>query len=214
MLPTAWGLYRHTTPPGIRCRARLAAAGRQPSATSGENGCTTPSSNGCRPPSMRSARRVCTRRRGSCRAHRGRPSRSAAARCCACAPTTTWGCRTTQGSSKPLAKPSASTAWGCRACASSAARRTCTSTLEQKVSDVPLGTEDTILYTSCFDANGGLFETLIGPEDAIISDALNHASIIDGVRLCKAKRFRYAEQRHGGPRACLKEAAAGARSQA
>lgn len=54
-----------------------------------------------------------------------------------------------------------------------------------------LGTDDTILYSSCFDANGGLFETLLGEEDAIISDALNHASIIDGVRLCKAKRFRY-----------------------
>ncbi|MES2708991.1 MAG: glycine C-acetyltransferase [Verrucomicrobiota bacterium] len=54
-----------------------------------------------------------------------------------------------------------------------------------------LGTEDTILYSSCFDANGGLFETLLGPEDAVISDSLNHASIIDGVRLCKAKRFRY-----------------------
>ena len=52
--------------------------------------------------------------------------------------------------------------------------------------------EDTILYSSCFDANAGLFETLLGPEDAIISDALNHASIIDGVRLCKAKRYRYA----------------------
>ncbi|CAG20136.1 glycine C-acetyltransferase [Photobacterium profundum] len=63
--------------------------------------------------------------------------------------------------------------------------------LEQKLSTF-LGTEDTILYTSCFDANAGLFETLLGPEDAIISDALNHASIIDGVRLCKAKRFRYA----------------------
>ena len=54
-----------------------------------------------------------------------------------------------------------------------------------------LGMEDTILYSSCFDANGGLFETLLGPEDAVISDALNHASIIDGIRLCKAKRFRY-----------------------
>ena len=54
-----------------------------------------------------------------------------------------------------------------------------------------LGTEDTILYSSCWDANGGLFETVLGPEDAIISDALNHASIIDGVRLCKAQRFRY-----------------------
>src|SRR5580693_566084 len=54
-----------------------------------------------------------------------------------------------------------------------------------------LGTEDAILYSSCFDANGGLFETLLGAEDAVISDELNHASIIDGVRLCKAKRFRY-----------------------
>jgi glycine C-acetyltransferase len=62
--------------------------------------------------------------------------------------------------------------------------------LERKVCEF-LGTEETILYSSCFDANGGLFETLLGPEDAIISDALNHASIIDGVRLCKAKRFRY-----------------------
>ncbi len=62
--------------------------------------------------------------------------------------------------------------------------------LETSLSDF-LGTEDTILYGSCFDANGGLFETLLGPEDAIISDALNHASIIDGVRLCKAMRFRY-----------------------
>jgi len=64
-------------------------------------------------------------------------------------------------------------------------------TLEQKLSTF-LGMEDTILYSSCFDANAGLFETLLGPEDAIISDALNHASIIDGVRLCKAKRYRYA----------------------
>ncbi len=63
-------------------------------------------------------------------------------------------------------------------------------TLEQKLSDF-LGTEDTILYSSCFDANGGLFETLMGPEDAIISDELNHASIIDGIRLSKAKRYRY-----------------------
>jgi glycine C-acetyltransferase len=63
--------------------------------------------------------------------------------------------------------------------------------LEASLSEF-LGMEDTILYSSCFDANAGLFETLLGPEDAIISDALNHASIIDGVRLCKAKRFRYA----------------------
>ena len=63
--------------------------------------------------------------------------------------------------------------------------------LESKISDF-FSSDDTILYTSCFDANGGLFETLLGPEDAIISDALNHASIIDGVRLCKAQRYRYA----------------------
>ena len=63
--------------------------------------------------------------------------------------------------------------------------------LENKISNF-LETEDTILYTSCFDANGGLFETLLDKEDAIISDALNHASIIDGIRLCKAQRYRYA----------------------
>ena len=75
-----------------------------------------------------------------------------------------------------------------------------------------LGTEDTILYSSCFDANGGLFETLLGPEDAVISDALNHASIIDGIRLCKAKRFRYANRDLNDLEARLREAdAAGAR---
>jgi glycine C-acetyltransferase len=75
-----------------------------------------------------------------------------------------------------------------------------------------LGTEDTILYSSCFDANTGLFETLLGAEDAIISDALNHASIIDGVRLCKAKRFRYANRDMGELEARLHEAdVAGAR---
>lgn len=63
-------------------------------------------------------------------------------------------------------------------------------TLERRLSEF-LGTDDTILYSSCFDANGGLFETLLGEQDAIISDSLNHASIIDGVRLCKAQRFRY-----------------------
>ncbi|MAS92445.1 MAG: glycine C-acetyltransferase [Verrucomicrobiales bacterium] len=62
--------------------------------------------------------------------------------------------------------------------------------LEEKLSSF-LGTDDTILYSSCFDANGGLFETILGPEDAVISDELNHASIIDGIRLCKAQRFRY-----------------------
>src|SRR6516164_8433510 len=61
--------------------------------------------------------------------------------------------------------------------------------LEQRISAF-LGTEDTILYSSCFDANGGLFETLLGEQDAVISDELNHASIIDGIRLCKARRLR------------------------
>jgi glycine C-acetyltransferase len=78
--------------------------------------------------------------------------------------------------------------------------------LEQKLSEF-LGSEDTILYGSCFDANGGLFETLLGPEDAIISDELNHASIIDGVRLCKAQRFRYANNDMADLETKLKEAA-------
>ena len=67
------------------------------------------------------------------------------------------------------------------------------------------GTEDAILYSSCFDANGGLFETLLGPEDAVISDALNHASIIDGVRLCKARRYRYAHADMGDLQKQLQE---------
>ena len=74
-----------------------------------------------------------------------------------------------------------------------------------------LGTEDTILYGSCFDANGGLFETLLGAEDAVISDALNHASIIDGIRLCKAQRLRYANNDMADLEARLKEAS-GART--
>jgi glycine C-acetyltransferase len=78
--------------------------------------------------------------------------------------------------------------------------------LEAKLSEF-LGTEDTILYSSCFDANGGLFETLLGAEDAIISDELNHASIIDGVRLCKAQRYRYKNNDLADLEARLKEAA-------
>ena len=70
-----------------------------------------------------------------------------------------------------------------------------------------LGMEDAILYSSCFDANGGLFETLLGPEDAVISDELNHASIIDGVRLCKAQRLRYKNNDMADLRAKLEEAA-------
>ncbi|MEM0944117.1 MAG: glycine C-acetyltransferase [Pseudomonadota bacterium] len=77
--------------------------------------------------------------------------------------------------------------------------------LEDRISGF-LGMEDTILYSSCFDANAGLFETLLGPEDAVISDALNHASIIDGVRLCKAKRLRYANNDMADLERCLIEA--------
>lgn len=77
--------------------------------------------------------------------------------------------------------------------------------LEHSISDF-LGMDDTILYSSCFDANGGLFETLLGPEDAVISDALNHASIIDGVRLCKAQRYRYANNDMADLERCLTEA--------
>jgi glycine C-acetyltransferase len=77
--------------------------------------------------------------------------------------------------------------------------------LEARISRF-LGMEDTILYSSCFDANAGLFETLLGPEDAIISDALNHASIIDGVRLCKAQRYRYANSDMADLERCLQEA--------
>jgi len=78
--------------------------------------------------------------------------------------------------------------------------------LEAKLTEF-LGTEDTILYSSCFDANGGLFETLLGTEDAVISDELNHASIIDGIRLCKAQRYRYANNNLADLEAKLKEAA-------
>src|SRR5260370_37800791 len=79
--------------------------------------------------------------------------------------------------------------------------------LEAKVASF-LGTEDAILFSSCWDANGGLFEVLLGEEDAVGSDALNHASIIDGIRLCKAKRFRYANNDLNDLEAKLKEARA------
>ena len=80
--------------------------------------------------------------------------------------------------------------------------------LEEAVSDF-LGTQDTILYAACFDANGGVFEPLLGPEDAVISDQLNHASIIDGIRLCKARRFRYLNADLTDLEAKLKEAREG-----
>src|SRR6266853_209424 len=79
--------------------------------------------------------------------------------------------------------------------------------LEKKISEF-LGTDDTLLYSSCFDANGGLFEPLLGPEDAILSDELNHASVIDGIRLCKAQRFRYRNNDMADLEARLREASA------
>ena len=82
--------------------------------------------------------------------------------------------------------------------------------LERRIADF-VGKEDAILYISCWDANGGLFETLFGKEDAIISDELNHASIIDGIRLCKAARFRYKNCDMADLERCLQEAQ-GARS--
>jgi len=78
--------------------------------------------------------------------------------------------------------------------------------LEERISQF-LGTEDTILYPSCFDANGGLFETILGDKDAVISDALNHASIIDGIRLSKAQRFRYQNDDMDSLETNLKDAA-------
>jgi glycine C-acetyltransferase len=83
--------------------------------------------------------------------------------------------------------------------------------LEDRLSTF-LGTEDTILYGSCFDANGGLFEVLLDEQDAVISDALNHASIIDGIRLCKARRLRYANNDLDELETCLKEAAGARRT--
>ena len=79
--------------------------------------------------------------------------------------------------------------------------------LEKKITEF-LGTDDTLLYSSCFDANGGLFEPLLGPEDAILSDELNHASMIDGIRLCKAQRFRYRNNDMADLEARLREARA------
>jgi glycine C-acetyltransferase len=117
-------------------------------------------------------------------------SPSAAATSLTSAPTTTSASRATPPSSPPPTPPSTTAASACPASASSAAPRTATKQLERRLAAF-VGLEDAILYSSCFDANGGLFETLLGPEDAIISDALNHASIIDGIRLCKADRHRY-----------------------
>src|ERR1700752_4975367 len=85
--------------------------------------------------------------------------------------------------------------------------QTCHKRLEEALTSF-LGTEDTILYSSCFDANGGLFETLLTEQDTVISDELNHASIIDGIRMCKAKRFRYRHSDMQDLQRGLKEASA------
>ena len=123
-----------------------------------------------------------------------------------CAPTIISGWRITRRCAKQRGWrwTAMVTAW--RRCASSAARTRSTRISKQRLSRF-LGTEDTILYSSCFDANGGLFETLLDEQDAVISDALNHASIIDGIRLCKAQRFRYANNDLDELETRLKEAA-------
>ena len=102
-----------------------------------------------------------------------------------CARTTTWAWPITPRSSRRPMRRSTTGATAWPRSGSSAGRRNRTRRLEQAISEF-LGTEDTILYSSCWDANGGLFETILGAEDAVISDELNHASIIDGIRLCKA----------------------------
>ena len=105
-------------------------------------------------------------------------------------------CRSSGDHRRRARRRSTATASAWPRSASSAARRRCTASSSSAIADY-LGKDDAILFAACFDANGGLFEPLLGDEDAIISDALNHASIIDGVRLCKAKRYRYANSRHG-----------------
>ena len=137
--------------------------------------------------------RACTSASGASKARRAPPFASAAARSSTSAPTTTSAWPTIPPSSRRPTRGCAATATAWRRCASSAARRTCTSS-SKRPSPRFFGKDDAILYSSCWDANGGLFETILGDEDAVLSDELNHASIIDGVRLCKAKRFRY---KHG-----------------
>ena len=111
-------------------------------------------------------------------------------RCSTSAPTTISASPTIPRSSPPRTRRLTITASAWRRCVSSAAPRICTRNWSATIAHF-LGTDDAILYSSCFDANGGLFETLLGEEDAVISDELNHASIIDGIRLCKAQRLRY-----------------------
>ena len=123
----------------------------------------------------------------------GRDPRQRRATSSTSAPTTTSGSPTTPRCARRRTAPSIGTATAWPRCASSAARRPCTSSSKRRLARF-LGTEDIILYSSCFDANGGLFETVLDEHDAVISDALNHASIIDGIRLCKAQRLRYANR--------------------
>ncbi len=108
-------------------------------------------------------------------------------------PTTTWGSPTIPPCSLPRTARSTALATAAPRCALSAEPRAFTAS-SRRGCPAFLGTEDTILYSSCFDANGGLFETLLDEQDAVISDALNHASIIDGIRLCKARKLRYANR--------------------
>ena len=160
----------------------------------------------CRTRAIRACSRSSARSPG--RRARGCSSPTGAA-CSTCAPTTTSTCRRIRTWWRPPAGRSSSGATACPPCASSVARRRCTPRLEEAIASF-LGMEAAILYSSCFDANGGLFETLLGPEDAVISDALNHASVIDGIRLCKAQRYRYRNCDMADLEAKLKEARGGA----
>ena len=111
-------------------------------------------------------------------------------RCSTSARTTTSASRTTRSSSRRPARRCDTHGFGLSSVRFICGTQDIHKELERQIAEF-FGTEDAILYSSCFDANGGLFETLLGEEDAIISDALNHASIIDGIRLCKAERYRY-----------------------
>ena len=121
----------------------------------------------------------------------GRRARPTAARSSTCAPTTTSGSPTTRPCARPRSARSIEYGYGMASVRFICGTQEMHKQLERRLAGF-LGTEDVILYSSCFDANGGLFETLLDERDAVISDALNHASIIDGIRLCKAQRLRYA----------------------
>ena len=132
-----------------------------------------------------------------------------APRCSTSARTTTSGWPTTRGSSRAAKEALDRWGYGLASVRFICGTQDVHKELERRCPSF-LGTEDTILYSSCFDANGGLFETLLGEQDAVISDELNHASIIDGIRLCKARRLRYRNRDMADLRGAAARRAAGA----